>query len=1061
MRNLPEICIQRPVFATMLIMALVVIGVAALMNLGVDRFPSVDLPRVSVRTNLPGGTPEEVETEITERIEEVVNTVDGIDELRSITGAGSSIVIAEFKLERDIDSAAQDVRDRVATVLRNLPDDTDPPTISKYDNDSQPVLILSLSGDRTTRELTELADKILKRQLERSEGVGEVRIVGGLERTMNIWLDSDRLSSYKIPVAQIRDAIANQNANTSGGNVTGDQQEQVLRTVGRLPDQEAFDDLIIARLNGVPVRLRDLGHAEDGTAEQRSLSRLDGKPTVTLEIQRQSGANTVAVIEAVKANLERVRGQLPPDVQVQVIRDQSRYIYAALHEIDFHLIVGSILACMVVMLFVRNWRVTLITGIAIPTSLIGTFGVMWAMGFTLNGVTMLALVLMVGIVIDDAIVVLENIYRFMEEKKLSAFEAARQGTAEIALAVLATTLSLAVIFVPVSFMSSISGRFLYQFGITAAAAVMISLLVSFTLTPSMCARLLKPPKAEDGHAHDSRTGFYRFIDGGYMWLLRGAMRFRWVIALLAIATMLAAIPIYGLVQQEYLPSDVDEAEFEVSVTAPEGTSIRAMDDVMKQIEHDVTTTPGVTMTQSSFGGSFLGSPNTGSVYVRIEPHEKRLFSITRLIEDTLHGHPASSWTGTYHQRDVMLAIRKKLKRYLPTIRTRVRNFESFRIGGGNYDIDFVIRGPDLDKLAKYAETLRDESDQIGGITDADTTLKLDKPELRVHIDRDRAADMDIDARELGTALRVMIGGDNEVSRFRDPDADEDYDVRLRLSESYRRNPAILDCLYLTRPSGAPVQLSQIASIEEGRTPSRIDRLDRQRSNRLRAGIAPGFAQADRLEAVRQAADKLNMPSAYTYSISGKGRELERTFTQFLWAFLLSVIFMYMILAAQYESFIHPLTILLSLPLSVPFALLSIWATGSTLNLYSALGVLVLFGVVKKNAILQVDHMIQLEAAGMDRATAILEANRHRLRPILMTTLTLVAGMTPLLVGTGPGAEERYTIAVVIVGGQSLSLLLTLLVTPVAYSYFDDIQRVLKLKGRRSDAVVPATPDAPM
>jgi len=1057
MKRLAEICIHRPVFATMLIMALVVVGIAGLTGLGVDRFPSVDLPRVTVRCMLPGGTPEEVETEITEKLEEVVNTVEGITELRSVTGSGTCFVSATFSLDRDIDTAAQDVRDRVATVLRDLPEDADPPTVSKFDNDSQPVLTFSLTGPRTTRELTELADKIVKVQFERSSGVGEVRIVGGLKRTMNIWLDADRLAAYKLPVAIVRDAIERQNVNVSGGNVTGRDREQVLRTVGRLDEESEFNDLIITRVNGVPVHVRDIGYADDGTEEQRSKSRIAGETTVELQVQRQSGANTIAVIEGIKDKLELVRAQLPGDVRLNITRDQSTYIYAALHEINLHLVVGSILACLVVLAFVRSWRTTIIAGVAIPTSILATFGVMWALDFTLNGVTMLALVLMVGVVIDDAIVVLENVFRFIEEKKMTPFEAAKHGTAEIALAVLATTLSLVVIFIPVSFMSSISGRFLYQFGITAAVAVMVSLLVSFTLTPMMCARLLKPAPA--GHSGDSKKGFYRFIDAGYTWLLKGAMRFRWAVAILAIAVIASSIPIYNLVAQEYLPGGVDEAEFNVRITGPEGMSMAAMDEVVTKMEADVASIPGVTLVQGSVGGSFLGSLNSGELYVRIEPHDVRYFSIGRFFKNLFKGEPGKTFEGNYTQNDVMQQVRGKLRQYAPTFRSSVRNFESFRLGGGNFDIDFVLRGPDLLKLSEYAEALRartlPETGDIAGVVDADTTLKLDKPELRVRLDRDRAADMGIDAREMGTALRLMVGGDQEVTRFRDQTLDEDYDVRLRLVAEARNDPALLDSLYLPRIGGEPVQLSAVAEVERGVTPARIDRLDRQRSVNLRAGVAPGFAQGTAIESLRKAADELNMLPGYTTSITGKGKELETTFEEFLWAFLLSVIFMYMILAAQYESFIHPLTILLSLPLSVPFALISLYVTGSTLNLYSALGILVLFGVVKKNSILQIDHMNQLRERGMERYEAIIQGNRDRLRPILMTTLTLVAGMLPLLIGTGPGAEERYTTAVVIVGGQSLSLLLTLLVTPVVYSYFDDLQRLLGWTRRKKEEAVPA------
>src|SRR5918911_4289658 len=523
MQKLAEICIRRPVFAAMIVLSLVVVGAASYFRLGVDRFPSVDLPTVAVRTSLPGASAEEIETLVSQPIEEAVNTVDGIDELRSVSASGVSFVIATFKLNRNLETAAQDVRDRVSGVVGRLPQETKPPVVQKFNNDSTPVLVISLSGERSLRELTELADKTVRPQFERVGGVGQVQIVGGLDRAINVWVDADRLEAYQIPITAVQAALARQNADIPGGNVTTGREELTLRTMGRVTDPRAFNDLVIANLGGSAVRLRDVGRVEDSTKEQRSLARLNGVPTVTLQIQRQSGANTIEVIEGIKKALARVEAQLPSDVKMEVIRDQSRYIEAALHEITVHLVLGSILASLVVLLFMRSWRSTLIAAVPIPASVISTFAMMRALDFTLNSVTMLALVLMVGVVIDDAIVVLENIFRFVEEKRMTPAEAAREATRDIGLAVLATTLSLVVIFLPVSFMSSIAGRFLYQFGITAAVAIMVSLLVSFTLTPMMSSRLLRTEDAaghggghhgehEVGAKAGSRGGFYGYID---------------------------------------------------------------------------------------------------------------------------------------------------------------------------------------------------------------------------------------------------------------------------------------------------------------------------------------------------------------------------------------------------------------------------------------------------------------------------------------------------------------------------------------------------------------------
>lgn len=1058
MQKLAEICIKRPVFATMMNLTLIIIGLVTYQKLGVDRLPSVDIPTVRISTTLPGAAPEEIETEVVDILEEAVNTVEGIDELRSVSNPDRAFVLANFNLSRDVDVATQDVRDRVSGVLRRLPDEVDPPNVSKVDGDSDPALTIAISGPRSQRELTELADKLVRERLERSKGVGEIRLSGALVRTMNVWLDADRLDALSVPVTAVRDAIERQNASVPGGNVSSSDREFSLRTAARLQDEADFNDLIITTRDGVPIRVRDVGHAEDGTAERRTLARLNGEQTVTLEVIRQTGSNTVEVVEDVKKNLDALRSELPADVRAEVIRDQSNYIYAALHEINLHLVLGSVFASVVVLAFMRSWRSTLIAAVAIPTSVVATFGVMYAFGFTLNAITMLALVLMVGVVIDDAIVVLENIYRFVEEKGMTPRQAAIEGTREIGLAVLATTLSLVVIFVPVSFMSSVAGRFLYQFGITAAVAVMVSLFVSFTLTPMMASRLLRAPTGarHAGHAEpaSSRRGFYRYLDSGYGAMIRWSMRHRLVVMAGALLVSLATIPMLGVVGREFVPSDVDEAEFTVSVTAPEGTSVNAMQGAMIEVEKAVREIPGVRDVLLTSGG-FTGSQiNSANLYVRIAPHGERLFSISRLIRSTLQADPGAAFRGNYSQSDVMNRIDAELKRFTE-LRCQVRNFQAFNLGGGPFDVNFIIKGAELSKLFEYGERLRDRAIEAGGFRGLDTSLRLNKPELRVSVDRDRAADLGVSARDIGTALRLMVGGAEEVTRFRDPGTNEQYDVRLRLVEEDRNRPDVIDQLKLPREAGGLVEVSSVASVTPTLAPSRIDRLDRQRVISVRGGVAPGYALGDRLEVMQNLAEDLNMPPGYSVALTGRSRELERTFREFGFAFLLSIVFMYLILASQFESLTHPLTILLSLPLSVPFALGSLYLTGGTLNMFSALGILVLFGVVKKNAILQIDHMNGLRRGGMERSEAILRANRDRLRPILMTTLSLVAGMLPLAVGTGPGAEERRAVAVVVIGGQLLCLALTLIVTPVAYSLFDDLARVFARRNRTGLAPNPA------
>lgn len=1055
MQWLAEVCIRRPVFAVMLILALVVAGLAAYLQLGVDRFPKMDLPTVYVSTTYRGAAAEEVESEVSQLLEDAVATVAGIDELRSISRQGVSLLILTFNVNRDIDAATQDVRDAVNSVLNRLPVDIDPPVVRKQDVDSSPILTLAVSGHRDQRELYVLADRCVKDVIESAPGVGQVTIAGATERAVQVNIEARRLAAYQLSISQVRDALERQNADLPGGRVDAGFRELDLRTLGRFLVPRDFLDMVVTTVHGMPIRLRDIGEVVDSSKEVRTMARLNGIPAVVLQIQRQSGENTVQVIEGVKARLQRSRDLLPPDVSVDVIQDQSRYIHAAMHEVQKHLIVGSVLATIVVLLFMRSWRSTLIAAVAIPTSLIATFAMMRALDFTLNNVTMLALALMVGVVIDDAIVVLENVFHAIEEKGMPPMQAAVTGTKEIGLAVMVTTFSLVIVFLPVSFLSSVTGRMLFQFGLTSAVAVLVSLLVSFSLTPMMCSRLLRPIQATDA-APASRRGFYHWIEAGYMVLLRWSMRHRWIVLAISLAVVVANYPLYKLVKQDYIPTNVDESEFEINVTAPEGATIRSMDTTMQAIEAEIHQVDGVTTLLATVGSGGMPRVNAGQMYVRLKDMETRRFSLGRLWQETLAGHPMAAFQGNFTQREKMQEIRRRLSKYRD-LEISIRNQTALR-QGAPVDIDFCLVGPDLRQLADYSAQLLKRVRATPGIVDAFTTLKLDKPQLLVDIDRERAATLGVDVQEIADTLRVAVGGDDRVSRYRDPQLDDAYDVELRLVGIDRGDPEAINQLYVrTRPSAQDAttegktaasltRLDNLVNLRFGESAARIDRLDRQRMSAVRANVAPGFALADRIEAMEQAARELGMPPSYSTRVIGQGRERERTLRDFRWTFVLAFIFMYLLLAAQFEHVVHPLTILSSLPLAVPFGLLSLWLGGETLNLYSALGILVLFGVVKKNAILQVDHTNQLRAEGMDRHSAILLANRDRLRPILMTTIAFVAGMFPLLIGVGPGAEERRSIAVLVVGGQTLSLLLTLLAVPVVYSFFDDLGRLLRRKG---------------
>ncbi len=838
-----------------------------------------------------------------------------------------------------------------------------------------------------------------------------------------------------------------------------------MRTLGRVPHARDFADLTVSTVDGAAIKLKDLtdgGEVLDETKEVRTVARLNGEPAVVLQIQRQSGENTVRVIEAIKERLPRCRNLLPEDVTVTVIQDQSRYILAALHEIEGHLISGSILACLTVLLFMRSWRSTFIAAVAIPASIIGTFAFMRAFGFTLNNVTMLALVLMVGVVIDDAIVVLEQVFHYIEEKGMSPYDAAIQGTRDIGPAVLATTISLVIVFLPVSFLSTVTGRMLFQFGVTATVAILISMFISFTLTPMMCSRLLKVQPQHGTKGPTSRGGFYGYIERGYMGCLRISMRYRLLVLLLCVAVVWVNKPLYGLIKQDYIPTNVDESEFEVGVTAREGASLLSMDQCIQLVEQELKQMPGVDLILATVGTRGFGGVNRGEIFVRLQSIETRTFSFKRLWNGLLAGDPKAAWRGNFSQREKMEQIRAHLKQ-LPDVRAQVRNLTSLR-QGPPVDIDFSITGTDVVELSKFSERLRTKAMEIPGIVDVDTTLRLDKPEVVVHIDRPRAAALGVDVQEIADTLRVAVGGDDRVSRYRDASVDDAYDVELRLVGIDRRDVESISQLYVrTEPNaandlrsmlreamvtGTPTltRIDNVVSFGFGDAIARIDRLDRQRMVAVRANVAPGYALADRIASLQAAAEELGIPPGFETKVMGRGRELDRTVEDFYWTFMLSFVFMYIVLAAQYEHLVHPITILLSLPLAVPFGLISLYWGGESLNLYSALGILVLFGVVKKAAILQVDHTNVLRREGMDRHEAILLANRDRLRPILMTTISFVAGLFPLLIATGPGAEERRSIAVLVVGGQTLSLLLTLLAVPVIYSYLDDLS--LLFRGRR-------------
>ncbi len=1066
MQWLAEVCVKRPVFATMLILSLVTVGAFSFFSLGVDLFPKIDFPTITVTIVNPGASPQEVETEITEKVEEAVNTVSGIDELRSTSIEGVSQVFVQFVLEKDVNVAAQEVENRVQTVIPNLPETAKQPTVQKLDTDAAPVMRIVVSAPTNLREVTEVAKTRIKERIESVNGVGQISIIGGRERQINVWVDPDKMRSYNITPVEVTTALRLQNIEFPSGRLDEGQKETSVRTLGKIRKPEEFANIVVATRGDYEVKVKDLGYVEDGAEELRSQALLNGQPAVTLIVSKQSGQNTVAVANEVKERLKEIQTQLEAsaatkDYRVQIIGDNSIFIENSLHAIEEHLVVGGFLAAVVVFLFLWNIRTTFIAALAIPTSIISTFALMYAMDYTLNSITMLSLTLMVGIVIDDAIVVLENIYRYVEEKGMDPFQAAIEGTREIGLAVLATTLSLMAVFVPIGFMQGIIGRFMSSFGLTASFAVAVSLIVSFTLTPMLAARLIKKPKGkadlgeetepvgsgeplkikgdgmletnyeepltnqpkeEKAAGHSSKDSwFYSKIDSVYTGLLKFSMGHRWLIVLICVLVFLSIVPLFMFVGKNFLPVD-DQSQFEVSVRAPEGYSLQASTVLMERIATDLRKMEGVTDTLITVGGGQAQIVNNGTIYVKLSDVKARPLS----------------------QEDLMSAARDVLKNYPPELRTGVQQVQAFSGGGfRNANVQFLISGPDLKVLEEYSEKILAKMKTIPDAVDVDSTLISGKPEVQLEIDRDTAADLGVRIGDISQALNTLVAG-QEATTFNE--GTEQYEVRVRAINNFRSDVEGLKRMVVPSAKVGLVTLDRLIKVKEGTGPSSVDRVNRQRQVTLLANTKPGGSAASITSAIDAYVKELKMPLGYSTGYVGQSKEMNKAGFYFLLAIMLSFIFMYIVLAAQFESFIHPVTILLTLPLSIPFGILSLLITGQTVNIFSGLGLLLLFGVVKKNAILQIDHTNGLRERGMNRYDAIIQANRDRLRPILMTTIALVAGMIPLVISTGAGAGTNRSIGVLVVGGQSLCLLLTLLAVPVFYSIFDDVSEFRLFRG---------------
>ncbi len=999
-----EFCVRRPAFTTMLVMAFVVTGIFSFRDLSVDLLPKADPATVQVLMRLPGASPEELTSSVVEPVEQALSSISGIDEMTVRAMEGNARITIRFVLEREINDAAQDVREKVATAIRDLPPEVEPPVITKVDPDSDPIISLSVSGSLSIRALTEIADKIVRRGLETVDGVGEVTISGGRMREIQIVLDTEKLNAHGLTVDRVRDAVVAENVEIPGGRIEQGDAELTLRTHGRIESAAQFSNIVIANAGGTPIRVRDVAAVEDGTEEARTSALFDGKRTVIIDVRRQSGQNTVQVVDGVKAKVAQLQRTLPREAKITVTRDDATFIHASIASLEEHLVFGSLLASLVIMAFIRNLRVVLVASLAIPASIIASFALIRAGGFTLNSMTLLGLTLAVGIVIDDAIVVLENIFRHIEEEGTLPFQAAIDGTREVTLAVAATSLSLVVIFMPVAFMTGYTQRFIYPFGLTMAFAVMVSLLVSLTLTPMLSARVLGRVQRLDRHS----IGFLAAVERFYARALGWALEHRAAIVAVSLVTFASTFVLSSLVGRSFLPNE-DQSEFQLVIDAPEGTSLAGMEKIVNGLTPKLLAIEGVAHVMPTI----FERVNHSHIFVLLKPVNERRVTQDQVADSVRH-------------------LMASYPSYKPTINIKTP------LGGGEtlfYPIQLSLMGPDLRRLADYALKLLPRVGAIPGLTDVKVSVNLSNPELRVAVDRQRAADLGVRLGDLARALRLMVSGEDEISSYRE--GGERYPVKIRVREDQRSDVNAIGGLMVPSARAEPVRVDNVATLERGFGPTTIMRTNRQFSVLLLADLRTGQPLDAAIRDVSAEVRKLDLPAGYSSRFSGQAKLLDETTTNMVLALALASVFIYIVLAMQFESFVQPLVIMTALPLSVPFALLTLYLTGRVLNLWSALGVLLLLGIVKKNSILQVDYTNVLRRQGLPLDEALVLASLTRLRPILMTTAAIVAGLIPTALGVGAGATQRADIAVTIVGGQTLCLFLTLLLVPVSYSLAEE------------------------
>ena len=1012
---LSDLSIKQPVLATMIAVSLMTLGVFSYRQLAIDQFPDVEIPVLTVQTLYPGASPETVEREVTKRIEESLNTISGVRHISSTTTEGLSAVIVEFRLGTRINNAQQDAQAKINSIRADFPRDMKEPVIQRIDFNAMPILSIAIeSPSADIKSLSSIAEKIVKKRIETVSGVGQVTLVGLARREIQVLIDRENLKSYGITYAQVAQALQSENMDVPAGKLEQGRQEPLVRVAGKFRSVEAFDHLVVAYRNGTPIFLPMVAHLVDGIEERRSASLIDGKPGLSLDVVKQSGANTVEVADAIAKAVEQINAELPAHIRLRTVVDRSTFIRDSVEDVQTTLVLGGFLTVLIVFLFLNSWRSTVITGLALPVSVISTFIVMRALGFTLNILTLMGLSLAIGLLIDDAIVVRENIVRHMHAGA-DHFTAAREATAEIGMAVMATTFTIIAVFVPVAFMGGIIGRFFFQFGITVGFAVLVSLYVSFTLDPMLSSRWYDPaadpnvPRSVFGRALGKLNDQLDRLQGALAAALGWSLSHRWAIVLVATIAVFSSFFIFGKLGSAFMPN-ADPGQFQVAYKAAPGISLDRSAEIAREMESEIRRNPGVAYTYTTIGGNAAKPINEGDIFIRLKPRKTR-----------------------EHYSFIKTEVRRQLARFR-AVTTSIE--EADRVGGDVKPIQISLRGSDLARLAPVGEKLMSEVRQVDGATDVDTSEEQPQQEVRVAVNRNAAADLGLDLGTVASTVRGLVAGE-VVSQFEDPDGDS-YDVRLRVDRSYRTRAIDLMGLDLPAQGGrALVPVSQVARLDSGVAPSKIRRRDLLREIRISAGTE-GRSLGEVVRDIKQRATLLSLPQGFRIDYTGDSEEMVESFTYAMQSLVLAVVLIYAILASQFRSFLQPFAIMLSLPLSLLGVAGMLYLVRDTLNMMSMIGVILLMGLVTKNAILVVDFANVQRREGLSRRDALIRAARVRLRPILMTTLAMIFGMLPLAFEWGAGAEFRAPMARAVIGGLITSTLLTLLVVPVVYTFLDDL-----------------------